>query len=133
MSDDPRIYYRIRFWKREETSVHLWIGTKDEQRNRRIFDALYRSKEAIEDEIGADLSWERKQGSNAAIRLFGTGSIHDSQQTLRGVQSQMIDSFLALRTALDSRLPSIIEEIDESSPQEETDSVDGSLLDDDID
>ena len=127
-AEDSRIYYRIRFWRKEETSVHLWIGTKDENRNRLIFDALHKSKDAIEDEVGSSLSWERKQGANAAIRAFGTGSIHDSEGTLREVQRHMVDSFLALRSALDSRLPSIIEQLDESSEAEESGGVESELL-----
>ena len=63
--------------------VEIYIDQGDKDANKRIFDDLFRQREAIESEIGEELSWERLDQRRASrVAAYRPGSITDSAEAL---------------------------------------------------
>ncbi|MBO0796430.1 MAG: DUF4268 domain-containing protein, partial [Ktedonobacteraceae bacterium] len=66
--------------------VELYIDTKDKERNKQIFDALYARRQAIQEELGEmgdALQWERIDDRRASrIALYHAGAIVDKDDKL---------------------------------------------------
>ncbi len=107
---DPGIGYNVRLWRSDQTSVHLWIGSSDREFNLAIFQSLRRDQAAINAEVGYELSWEENPpgGTSCAIRSYADVPPIDSPEDIDDLRRGMVDRFLALREALDKRLPAAI-------------------------
>ena len=53
------ITYALSFAMGDKVRVELYIDVGDQDKNKELFDHLFRKKESIESEIGQELSWER--------------------------------------------------------------------------
>lgn len=63
--------------------VELYIDQGDKEANKRIFDELHRQRDAIEAEVGEDLSWERLDQRRASrIAAYKPGAITDDPEAL---------------------------------------------------
>lgn len=63
--------------------VELYIDQGDKEANKKIFDDLHRQREAIESEIGEELSWERLDQRRASrVAAYRPGSITDDPEAL---------------------------------------------------
>ncbi len=63
--------------------VELYIDQGDKEANKRIFDDLHRQRDAIEAEVGEDLSWERLDQRRASrIAAYKPGAITDDPEAL---------------------------------------------------
>ncbi len=107
---DPGIGYNVRFWRNDQTSVHLWIGSSDREFNLAIFQSLMRDQAAVNNEVGYELSWEENPpgGTSCAVRSYADVPPINSPEDIDVLRSGMVDRFLALRAALDKRLPAAI-------------------------
>ena len=107
---DPGIGYNVRFWKKEQTSVHLWIGSSDRERNAAIYRALEQDCEQIQQEVGYELSWEDNPpgGVSCAIRSYADVPPMNGPEDIDDLCECMVDRFLAIRAAFDKRLPTAI-------------------------
>ena len=107
---DPGIGYNVRFWRNDQTSVHLWIGSSNREFNLAIFQSLRRDQAAINAEVGYELSWEENPpgGTSCAIRSYADVPPINSPEDIDVLRRGMVDRFLALRQALDKRLPAAI-------------------------
>ena len=112
------IYYRIRFWRQTQTSVHLWIGFSELERNHYIFDQLAAKKTEIESRLGREMSWERERGRKSAIRVVGEGSISGSPEQLEQLRADLIETVTTLMDAVDPLLSEVIDAADEESDSE---------------
>ena len=107
---DPGIGYNVRVWRKDQTSVHLWIGSSDREYNLAIFRALEEQRDEISQEVGYELSWEENPpgGTSCAVRSYADVPSINSPEDIDVLRSGMVDRFLALRAALDKRLPAAI-------------------------
>ncbi|EFH84751.1 DUF4268 domain-containing protein [Ktedonobacter racemifer] len=70
--------------------VELYIDTRDKERNKLIFDALYERREDIKEELGElaeALEWERMNDNQASrIALYHAGEITDTKSNLTALR-----------------------------------------------
>ncbi|ACV25324.1 DUF4268 domain-containing protein [Methanocaldococcus fervens] len=66
------IEYSWVFKQGNKFSVELYIGTKDSQRNKQIFEFLKQNKEKIENEIGCSLEWTQAEKSKKGAYRIAT-------------------------------------------------------------
>ncbi len=81
--------------------VELYIDTGDEVKNKKIFDALYSRREAIEATFGEPLDWQRMEGRRAsriAYHLTGGGLV--DRERWPEIQDAMIEVMGRLEKAL---------------------------------
>jgi hypothetical protein len=80
--------------------VELYIDRGDGTWNKRVFDTLYRQKEAIENIFGAPLDWQRlddKRGCRVRYLLDGYG-LQDKEHWPE-LQDSLIDAMIRLEKA----------------------------------
>jgi CBS domain-containing protein len=84
------------FTRGNELQVELYIDTGDKAENKAAFDRLYEQRNAIEEQIGVSLSWERlntKQASRIAARRSET-RITDSPDELEKAKQWAVETTL---------------------------------------
>lgn len=92
--------------RHDTTAVELYIDTVNGEENKRIFDALFTKREAIEKAFGASLDWERLDGKRASrIRhTLVTGGLDAGEATWPAQWDQMVTSMDRLAKALKPHL-----------------------------
>jgi Domain of unknown function (DUF4268) len=87
-----------------ECAVELYIdrGKGAEEENKRLFDQLAASREAIDDEFGEELSWQRLEGKRACrIRYRSAlGGYRAPEEKWPEIQDHIIGAMLRLERAL---------------------------------
>ena len=82
------MYYIAAFAPDNHFRLELYIDTGNRERNNHIFDWLAARRQAVEQELGAQLSWERMDDRRAArIAWVHSGSISDSDAALAQLRS----------------------------------------------
>ncbi len=75
------------------SGIELYIDTGNRERNNHIFDWLAERRQAIEKELGTQLSWERMDDRRAArIAWLHTGSIGGSDEELAQLNAWAADA-----------------------------------------
>lgn len=86
---------------KDKARVELYIDTGDGEKNKRIYDEIYKHKDAIEQRFGEPLEWQRldmKCSCRVAASIKGKGKIND-QDTWDTLQDAMIDAMIRLENA----------------------------------
>jgi hypothetical protein len=81
--------------------IDVYIDTHDKEKNKRWYDQLYSRKDAIEQEFGGPLSWERLDDARASrilCEISGVG-LKDSKDKWPASQDAMIDAMVRLSKA----------------------------------
>jgi hypothetical protein len=89
--------------RQHDAGAELYIdrGKDSEGENERIFDALYSSKEDIEDTFGGPLDWQRLEGSRACRtkKWVEVGGYRDEERWPE-IHDEIIDAMIRLDRAL---------------------------------
>ena len=86
--------------------VELYIDTGDEQRNKLIFDGLYRAREDIESALEQKVSWERLDGRRASrVAIYKDASINDDAKSLEDLIRWAVPTMIRFREVLSEHLP----------------------------
>ncbi|HUN06176.1 MAG TPA: DUF4268 domain-containing protein [Aggregatilineales bacterium] len=90
---------------RDGAAVDLYIDVGDYDRNKALFDALEKDREAIENEFGDKLEWRRMEAkrSSRIVRTFQSGSSYQ-EDTWDTLQDEMIEAMIRLDKALRPRI-----------------------------
>ncbi len=86
----------------DKARVELYIHTKNQETNKRYFDALYAHKREIEKVFGAPLDWQRLEGqkfSRIAHHITDKGGLKD-KESWSELQDAMIDAMVRLHRAI---------------------------------
>lgn len=92
--------------------VELYIDTREQQKNKQIFDELYSRREVIQTELG-DLSealeWEKIEAKRASrIALYHTGAITDKKETLANLQEWAVEAMRRFQTVMEKHVREVI-------------------------
>ena len=128
----PWVSYHLSFWNswkgNEAEAVAgplLWISTGDRDDTNRIFDRLQTQyKEDIEEDLGAELLWDR-YGNHpwAMVALARKAAIDDSPQELAVIRAWMLEQFPRFRDAVKPMVELVLGQIDsEDTGHDEPDS-----------
>ncbi|MEO1526390.1 MAG: DUF4268 domain-containing protein [Planctomycetota bacterium] len=90
--------------RKDDSTAELYIdrGTGQNEANKQIFDWLHERKEAIEQQFGGPLSWQRlddKRSCRIASNMTG-GGYRSDEATWPAIQEQMVDHMIKLESAL---------------------------------
>jgi CBS domain-containing protein len=84
--------------------VELYIDTGHQDENKAVFDALHNQRNVIEQEVGAELSWERLNKKRASrIAIYADGSITDSEEKLARLREWAVEAMLRFQRAIVER------------------------------
>ncbi len=87
------LYYIAAFAPDNQFRLELYIDTDNRGRNNHIFDWLAAQRQAVEQELGAQLSWERMDDRRAArIAWIHGGAITDSDAELAQLRAWAADA-----------------------------------------
>lgn len=77
----------------------------DQEKNKYVFDQLFKQKEIIEAELGQEVSWERLDSIRASrLALYTDGTIDDSDADLERIKSWHIEKLLDLKATLRNKI-----------------------------
>ena len=81
--------------------VELYIdrGRGAEQENKAIYEQLYESREAIENEFQGELDWQRLKRSYRVRKVFDTGGLANEERWPK-IQDELIDAMVRLHDAM---------------------------------
>jgi hypothetical protein len=85
--------------------VEIFIGTPNQEVNKRYFDQMFAQREAIETTFGKPLDWQRleaRQGCRICFSVEGQG-LKDKNKW-EEIRNQMIEEMYALRNALQDKV-----------------------------
>lgn len=123
---DRDVQYVVQLHSRSKNQVSaaLDIRATDAERNRQILDRLQERRVKIEAGLDFEIDWDKpNRGRSQGIRIFGTGSLDDPPERQDEVRKWMLDTVIALKSALDPHLQRIVAVLD----AEEAEGVGGAL------
>ena len=86
-----RVQYGARLTGRE-AKVEVYIGSKDRDWNKFLFDKLMKHREHIESDLSESLEWERQDGWRySRVAISHKGSIDDNPEKLEETRNWMIE------------------------------------------
>jgi hypothetical protein len=89
---------------RSDASANLDIDRGDRNENKRIFDALFSQRQAIEADFGGELIWERLDERQVSrVKAEAEGNIYD-QERWEEMIDYMTDAMVRLEKAIKSRV-----------------------------
>jgi hypothetical protein len=90
---------------RDSAVVDFYIDTGDKGKNKALFDALFRHKEAIEADFGESLDWQRLDDNRASRirKIVGSRRSFLDQAQWHDLQDALIDAMIRLDRALRQR------------------------------
>ena len=92
-------------WRENTLWVELYIDTGDKANNKAIYDKLAEQKDAVEQEIGLALNWDRLDGHKASrIFLSRPAKITDPPERLEQTKQWAIETALKLVDAFRPRI-----------------------------
>jgi len=78
--------------------TELYIDRVDRETNKEIFDRIHEHKQAIHEELGEHLEWERLDDKRASrIAIYRDGSIEDDDATLEELRNWAVDRLLKFK------------------------------------
>ena len=91
--------------RQRDAVVELYIDTGDGDENQRIFEALFRKKEKIEDAFGLPLEWDTKEGRRACRikKTYATGGYRD-EDDWEGVYEELSEGMAKLESVIKPHL-----------------------------
>lgn len=98
------------FTRSRKFQIELYIDLLNRQANKHSFDELQLSREAIEEELGAELDWQRldnKRGSRIAWFWDQTVTILDSDNKLNELLDWALPSYFNFRQAMSQPLENL--------------------------
>ncbi|WP_338431660.1 DUF4268 domain-containing protein [Synechococcus elongatus] len=99
------ITYGVIFAQNGRTRVELYIGTREQDKNKLIFDRLYELREEIEGLLGGEIAWERLDNKIASrIAIYTDGTIDDSDADLEVLKAWHIEKLLKIKAALGNKI-----------------------------
>jgi hypothetical protein len=97
------VSYTASFTQGGRVRAEVYIGTSDEDFNKKLFDYLYEEKDQIENEFEEPLEWERLDSRIASrVAIYRYGSIDD--QDLDGIRHWHIEKLLKLKKVFGPRI-----------------------------
>ena len=92
--------------------VELYIDTREQEKNKQIFDNLYSRREMIQAELG-DLSealkWEKLEEKRASrIALYHAGAITDKKEVLADLQEWAVEAMGRFQTVMEKHVKEVI-------------------------
>lgn len=89
--------------------IELFIDKGDENRNKYIYEALFKYKSEIESEMKETLSWERKEGSLASrIALYHQGSITNSSEELENLRQWAVEAMIKFYKVIEEKVTEVL-------------------------
>lgn len=91
---------------KDGAAIDMYIDVGDYERNKAIFDELFRNKEAIEAEFGDELEWRRLDDKRASriVRVFkDQGSLRE-RENWDALQDTLIDAMIRFDSTLRKRI-----------------------------
>jgi Domain of unknown function (DUF4268) len=103
------IGYGASFAQGGQARTEIYIDRGDAVMNKALFDELASAREAVEEDFGETLSWERLDERKACrVAVYRTGSIEDDPQTLEAITAWMIEQLLKLKEVFGWRLAKLL-------------------------
>ena len=100
--------YGTSFAQGGRVRVELYIDQGDADRNKAIFDTLWRDREAIESDFGAALEWERLDERRASrVAFYREGGIEAPEAKLDEIRCWTVESLIRLKRVLGPRLAGV--------------------------
>ena len=97
--------------KGDVVRIEVYLDS-DREANKRLFDRLIESKDAIEAELGVGLEWERLNERKASrISIVRQGSIDDDDETLQAIRGWMVANLLKFKQVFGPRLDDLVEQL----------------------
>jgi hypothetical protein len=124
-------FWTCSFFEHKQFRVELYIDSLDKARNKRVFHALYRDKEAIEAELGVSLYWQldaERRPSRLGIRR--PGSVEASPEEQAALRAWGIHQLLRFYEVTHPRVHAALSEEARGVPAPEVRSVGGGEWDD---
>jgi hypothetical protein len=89
----------------DKARVQLSIESGDADKNKRVFDSLYESKQQIENDFGEQLVWERLDNRKSSYikKIFENKGLKDIDNW-RDIQNRMVDAMIRLEKALSKHI-----------------------------
>ncbi|MDP9474447.1 MAG: DUF4268 domain-containing protein [Actinomycetota bacterium] len=104
------IGYGASFAQGGQARAEIYIDRGDAAVNKKLFDELASVREALENDFGEKLSWERLDERRACrVAIYRLGSIEDDLQTLEEVRGWMIERLLRFREVFAQRLVDLLD------------------------
>jgi hypothetical protein len=92
------ITYGAVFVKNGEAKTEIYIDQKDQDKNKRLFDALKLREKEITDNYGSPLKWERLDEKGASrIAIYRDGIIESSDSELEDIRKWHIENLLNIK------------------------------------
>jgi CBS domain-containing protein len=100
------------FTQKQQFRAELYIDTRDQDRNKRIFEKLYEQKAQIESDFGNALSWERLDSRRACrIAAYRDGFITDSEEKLAAIRSWGVREMVRFEQAISDKAEEVIQSV----------------------
>jgi hypothetical protein len=100
--------YNTAFTYDRKFKVELYIDTFDKERNKNIYELLLQDKENIEQELEAELSWEKLESARASrIALYTDGSIEAGESELAELKSWGVEKIIKFHRVFTPRIKAL--------------------------
>jgi hypothetical protein len=98
-SENSKVFkYGTSFAQNDRVRTEIYIDIGEQNKNKNIFDNLYKEKEIIEKEFGSALVWERLDEKRACrVAAYIDGTISDDTQTLENTKKWAIENLLKFK------------------------------------
>lgn len=99
-SDNSKLYrYSVSFSQGGKVRTEVYIDCGDKTKNEELFDCLLSNKERIEEEIGAELNWERLDNRRACrVAIYRDGDIDMDSDALAEIKAWTIQNLLRFKS-----------------------------------
>ena len=112
-----RVQFGATFAQGKKARIEVYIDNTDRVWNKALFDRLTERKESIESDLSEILEWERLDDRRASrIAVVRPGSIDDNPETLKEIESWMIDKLLDFKRVFGPRLDELAADLRSSPP-----------------
>ncbi len=98
------IYYTYKL-RKDDTEINLYIDLKTGEKNKQIYDELYKDKEEIEKAFGEKLEWDRgdNKRSSLILKRYQEGGL-STPEKWEELQDKLIDGMDRFHKAIDHKL-----------------------------
>jgi len=109
----PGFGYGMSFAQGNKVRTELYIDTGDNEKNKAVYDIIFKDKETIERDYGQSLSWERlDKRRGCRIALYRDGSIDMDIEALNEIKEWSITNLFQMRETFKDRLQRYLEQAD---------------------
>jgi hypothetical protein len=106
----PGLGYLYYVYLDGRTAVELYIDTNNSQQNKQIFDSLYKNQNAIEEQFGDSLVWERldeKRASKVRYIMYN-GGLNNPEEDWVIIHGEMIEKMKLFADTLKPYIQNVI-------------------------